>query len=1576
MSTYLFRDQRLPRVRAALDLLNTQVAALGDELAALRDDPNTDPAALAAKEQEFNALIERFDRIQREWNVLNAKDWRTTDRSVRLAGGDWLWRNAGPLLDEVEQDPVSMTLGDAPVTAPTDAAAVQALARGAGEPPRDWLEQVRAALNDNETAMTELLLTGFRVWLESDAASHPYLYDDVGVLLPLRLETLFEPPPEGESEWTLLLRVYPDEASIRRDNLKVSRGEHDSLLLFWNAINQSPAPYTEWLQGERAQVEWGVLAARVGAARAAWLVSTFPPVMDGDTLRLDIPNENRYAPDLPEAEQVIPNRVSGLPPTLEVWAVTDDAVTVEPPSPVGLLEPRDLSALDLPLPSHIASVKASWWASWDKAQEVGMGTVIRLPEGVTPETIRALYVAGIGDEPPDAHFQAQVDAGELGILSLGAPTNTVQGEPAADLATRAADWFEVAVHRIYERLDPSDKRSGVRGEIARALFGDAAGLSFVPGAQSFADTNTSQHMVQALYPALWGHWLHDIWQGQADAERAALWAMHHLAPEGPLMPIRIGAQPYGLVPVTALSRWQVGMPTLDDPSQRDVEQRMAEQLADLRGMLARRARAHGTVVGTDTRGLVEFLSRDASSGAFLTRQFLPVDFVSALLGLTGPQRAEFQERLKQFYRELEGRMGRSPTDYHVAAGHVARNSLPLVKPHHMIYRDKEQESDPARVPLVELIEKLIARWQLEDFYSRENMDAQYRRPFVLPDSLFVRLLVYAVQVGMQWQSVPLSPVARRVLERHQELALMLAHWLDRDEWIVQDREPGTGKPLFRLDKMPDAECRALERAFRSTLDTASHRIDPWVTGFAWQRLKQTGDSPRHNHRLGAYGWVDGPFLGKPGPTDARRLHAPSHTQALASLVLRDQFLSSARRLASPEDSIWQMNIDSRKARLAEELADEVRLGFNIHEIVGRRVENVLARHQQVKELRTNPKYAMHPDRLDPNEMCDGIRALKGLLKGGDPEAILSVAELSLAEEQLESPAGDSDFPLSPDQRHALKLVHLALDTYADLCLMDGVWQVVNRQMDRAAETMDAAAGFTRPPTFDFIRTPPSGYQLETRVLSVLPFVAVEDLPAETSPCRIAEPSLLAFIEQKLGTQWAWRIVQTAEPHAELGVVKLDELGLTPADALALSSDFLMEAARRKAALPGSVQVRPPVEYRLARELAVGLGARAAVGPDLAPNMDAQQQTDQVIRADLITRLTRLYNACVQLLQQLDTASAGVDDAARTAALRQALSWGIVIASEPQDQDALYAAWLGTPVPPGATELRALMQRARSALLARLSEALGELVAHVRNTDVKKELEAQIKNLPPLTNLVALDQISPVALTRALATLATPDGKLSIFASWSKEQLLTNTNLNIEQLQTTLDDEWLTLLAPVRPPLARLEALQLEAHVRNVLTPFEAWTSSPGDPWRTGAEAAIRANIKKRAVSSPLEFDLTPFVAAYGTADAWAMDKVAVGLLDAFGEAIPMKERTTTVAFGFNAPAARAPQAILLAVPPVPRQRLDNAGVLQIVAETRELAHARALWTENVGDLDLLARTMWLQGSGPARVHLEPGAFST
>ncbi|MCA1683520.1 MAG: hypothetical protein LC708_00055, partial [Actinobacteria bacterium] len=137
-----------------------------------------------------------------------------------------------------------------------------------------------------------------------------------------------------------------------------------------------------------------------------------------------------------------------------------------------------------------------------------------------------------------------------------------------------------------------------------------------------------------------------------------------------------------------------------------------------------------------------------------------------------------------------------------------------------------------------------------------------------------------------------------------------------------------------------------------------------------------------------------------------------------------------------------------------------------------------------------------------------------------------------------------------------------------------------------------------------------------------------------------------------------------------------------------------------------------------------------------------------------------------------------------------------------------------------------------------------------------------------------------------------------------------------------DSAWLELVAAVRPRLAALEARQFDP----ATTPWAAAIATADgsvDPWLGEGPVLVAYGPQAQVVP----------------AAAGAM--VALAALDAWTDSIPSRRHASTAAFGFNAPKSRAPQAVLLAVPPDPGQRLDTAGLLDVVLETRELVHARA-----------------------------------
>jgi hypothetical protein len=75
------------------------------------------------------------------------------------------------------------------------------------------------------------------------------------------------------------------------------------------------------------------------------------------------------------------------------------------------------------------------------------------------------------------------------------------------------------------------------------------------------------------------------------------------------------------------------------------------------------------------------------------------------------------------------------------------------------------------------------------------------------------------------------------------------------------------------------------------------------------------------------------------------------------------------------------------------------------------------------------------------------------------------------------------------------------------------------------------------------------------------------------------------------------------------------------------------------------------------------------------------------------------------------------------------------------------------------------------------------------------------------------------------------------------------------------------------------------------------------------------------------------------------------IIDGWSEIIPADEEMTAVTFHYDAPAARAPQTILLAVPPaLNKESWDFKTVLDTILGTNELAKIRAIGPKHIAGL--------------------------
>ncbi|MFM9118593.1 MAG: hypothetical protein ACKOU6_20780, partial [Planctomycetota bacterium] len=367
-------------------------------------------------------------------------------------------------------------------------------------------------------------------------------------------------------------------------------------------------------------------------------------------------------------------------------------------------------------------------------------------------------VVGIGDQSPDEHFSGHSSAGDLSIVPLGTPTNSIRGQGTEGVPEAGVNWLEIARDRLAERIAGGatapalDSSAGSR--IAKYLTG--ASLPQFPGAKSKDQTAESHRMVAALWPALWGHWLRDIWQATAEADATARWAMDHLYPEGPLMPIRIGDQPYGLIPTTAIKPWE-SESSVATASQ--LEMGMAGRLTDLRATWAASVRQTQSVVGKSTSDFMRILSQDALSHQMVTRGALGatglLEFEQANPVQTAAALAEIQTRIKV----VSGIMGRPLPDngLHLFLEGITNVYLPFVQPTRMPF---SHVSGQNRKPLsIEWLLRNLVDFQgdsdsndeLMDFYvQRHNLQQDnegYLQIRILPDSLLIRLLIYACQLA-------------------------------------------------------------------------------------------------------------------------------------------------------------------------------------------------------------------------------------------------------------------------------------------------------------------------------------------------------------------------------------------------------------------------------------------------------------------------------------------------------------------------------------------------------------------------------------------------------------------------------------------------------------------------------------------------------------------------------------------------------------------------------------------------------------------------------------------------------------
>jgi hypothetical protein len=1378
-------------------------------------------------------------------------------------------------------------------------------------------------------------------------------------LWPIRLETRFTADRSA-----LRIRIYPDMVHKRDDEPELTDAELAAAREYWEARWDAAG------DTEAVSAAWKRLARRFRPPRARWLVLATTPT--------NVANLGRGRPRFPTVPKragawtrpatagLLPDRwvalgYRGGKEVFRTWgAQIAERVAMGPAPDLDSTEPVAVDATELPIDEGLR-----WLADYDEALRIGMAITVSdsdLVSGRLASGLDLLVVTGVdwSLDPEgsaaalDGQLAAHARVDGLSFMPVGTPTNTT-----ASGAAGAGSGAEAAL------LDPANPPPALGADsagarAARALglgTGDSSALGSAPGA-SAQDSLAAGHMATALWAPTCGYFIDQMLRplvADADSAQIREHFRAYVRGRGPLPTVRIGEQPYGLLPVVAPESWQGDAP---------VEQAIGERLRPLRPLWDRAA-ASVPELGLSEQpdhDLVALLRLNPRSATFRLRRATGAAVLSAGTGLE--QLASFQELGARALLALGNVAGR-PRLVDVTLDEPHR-LLPL----RLVARHELSETRPLEPNYVTAIAADLSR--TGGFRSLVTRPAP-------ADSLLEALLRQAAQLEVvaaagglvvvhELTEGVLQAEPRHVAPREREL-----HGIDADD--IAPVSPSAGQRQSLLDTvasgielanrsvsaisgsrtlanqlaltsiadlgthagtkalgefrasldylatLPEAE---LGRLTAETLDCCSHRLDAWLTSLASRRLDAVRETMSGTY-LGGYGWLEDV---RPR-SDAQSLgyvHAPSVAHASSAAILHSGHLS--RRLDDP--GALAIDLSSSRVAGALELLDGMRQGHPIGALLGYRLERALRDRRMalaayILALRQAAPLATATDGFDDGRPLEAIAARDVV----DGIALLDRWRPNPPAFFGSTPGLPASGPDRDDLHAELARLDETLDAVSDLLLAETVHQVVAGSDERAAAALDALDRQSPIPDVGVVQTPRTGTSASHRLL-----LALHDAPAPAGwaadPRGAAEPRLNAWLARVLGDPARIRVAAVAYDADGREVQRvqatLAELGISPLGAvLAASSPAGVERAsdleaRLALVLAGKVTVSAAASLELLSDPPAG-SASAAIG--LAELLHLARQVLDLVgscrpasAADLVLD-TELRDPApldpgydlVELERRADAAVRALERAVESLPSATSASPATLVTR------LLAASDAGVPgaVPGGADrgELEAQVERVRSAGAATLASLEAAQAGFVHGS------------------------ASPAArvqyhLGRLRAVFGEAFPAAAVFRPANVDALAAS----LGDATAVLDGDplapttWLAQHALVRPAVGRfvtvLEAAELlgrdlgldQLQVAQLPhLPGERWIGLPGE--RPEGSLGL-------VVHSPGGFRPRRPVAAW--------------VVDAWQDVVPSAVETTGVSFHFDAPGARAPQTLLLAVPP---NSTAASWSLETLAGTIREAHALA-----------------------------------
>lgn len=813
---------------------------------------------------------------------------------------------------------------------------------------------------------------------------------------------------------------------------------------------------------------------------------------------------------------------------------------------------------------------------------------------------------------------------------------------------------------------------------------------------------------------------------------------------------------------------------------------------------------------------------------------------------------------------------------------------------------------------------------------------------------------------------------------------------------IQTETRDLGAVKLSLDYLSGRPIGELNIAFRTTLDAFSYRLDAWIAARANRRLEQMRDRQPTGIYIGGFAWVE-QLKADARPDSDGYLLAPSLGQAASAAMLRSGFM------ANHEQGAFDIALDSHRTRRALDILHGLTRDQPLAALYGYRIERGL-RDAMLGKLIWPLRLAFpwRPAGAAPGDEPKEAIAARDVVDGvallaaweADANAVRARLTTSLAglEQPAPAPTNEEWTRVAQGMQDALDLA----DSVTDLLIAEGTHQIVQGNLERAGAAMGIIDRQALPIETQVNRTPRGGASYTQRIVVLCPD-AVDGWPDDRR--SRAEPAINAWLATMLGDPARYRF--SARVHrsdnegrdaidADAIVVSWNELGLSPLSAVMLAGSVsasrmsgtsetgfrsaLVAALTRGLADPASV-TGLDIQQEGDAPGTLGLGHFEALAMTLKGVLDKARpvtrkdvvRPDDAIEKDLPGEGEYPGVDLVEIQTRADDLMADFDVA--SAALLATVGADALLASLTAFTDFLArSAWPAQVLAIDAPNADPARRDARAA------DALDALKVWV---DAKHEavhadavlLEGQAAATHAQLAQNAIDRIR-ILLGKDFPVL--PRCRLGPYAGEFNASLA-------EQDALTVDDAWringwLTQVARVRDGADRFAAA-LSAHealcdtarkgtrhgdFKLVQFPHrpkqiwaalpEAWLEAEGtpfDPKQVPEELhdylAARPGTPYRDIQRAAP-DLAIAVHAPGGLAALAEDRMFAGMVcDEWPEFIPDPFQTAAISFHYDAPGARPPQTILLALPP----RLDQDAwtfedVLDVIHEAFDLAKLRSV----------------------------------